>query len=45
MSKNKKKPRSKMDPKKFEVPYDAEKKKERDWTFEDIARSKTHRTW
>jgi len=39
-----KKPRkNKMDPKQFEAAGEAKKKKERDWTFEDIARSKTRR--
>lgn len=35
------KTRLKLDPKKFTFGATTEKKKERDWTFEDILRSKT----
>ncbi len=42
MSKSNKKPRQKFDPRSFEPTAEA-KKKEKDWGFEDIARSKTHR--
>jgi len=39
-----KKPRkNKMDPRKTEVGAGPKKKKERDWSFDDIARSKTRR--
>lgn len=39
-----KKPRkNKLNPRELEVIRSAGKKKERDWTFEDIARSKTRR--
>ena len=39
-----KKPRkNKLNPRKLEVIRDFDKKKERDWTFEDIARSKPRR--
>ena len=41
MGKSSKKPRQKLDSKKFEVVHEAQKKKEKDWTFEDIVRSKT----
>lgn len=38
-----KQPRKKFDPKKFSAPEGPPVKKEKDWSFEDIARSKTHR--
>ncbi len=43
MSRSSRKPRPKLDPKKFTPGAEGEKKKEkeRDWTFEDIIRSKT----
>ena len=38
------KPRkNKLDAKQFSVTVDANKKKEKDWTFEDIVRSKSRR--
>jgi len=43
MGKAGKKPRQKMDPRKFEGAANSNSKKERDWTFEDIARSKPYR--
>jgi hypothetical protein len=44
MGKAGKKPRQKMDSKKFEGAEGPKKpKKEKDWSFEDIARSKPHR--
>ncbi len=40
-----KKPRqNKLDPKKYEVVHDVQKKKEQDWTFEDVLRSKIRRS-
>jgi len=42
MSRSGKKPRQKkLDPKAFEPGQEANKKKERDWTFDDIVRSKS----
>lgn len=43
MSKSGKKPRQKYDSKKFEAAGDKEAKKEKDWGFDEIARSKTKR--
>ena len=43
MGRSSKKPRQKFDPKKFAPVQEAEKKKEKDWTFEDIVRSKSRR--
>ena len=43
MGKAGKKPRRKMDSKKFEDAEGPKPKKEKDWSFEDIARSKPHR--
>jgi len=43
MGKSGKKPRQKFDPKKFETDSQGPKKKEKDWSFDDIARSKTRR--
>jgi len=44
MGRSSKKPRkNKLDTKLHEVHHDASKKKERDWTFDDILRSKTRR--
>jgi hypothetical protein len=43
MGRSSKKPRQKFNPKKFEGVKESEKKKEKDWTFEDIARSKARR--
>ena len=44
MGKAGKKPRRKMDNRKFEGAEGVQKlKKEKDWSFEDIARSKPHR--
>ncbi len=42
MGKSGKKPRMKVDTRKFEAAGET-KKKERDWSFDDIARSKTRR--
>jgi len=42
MGKGKKKPRGKLDAKQFEATKPKEKK-EKDWSFDDIARSKTRR--
>jgi len=42
MGKSGKKPRAKVDAKKFEDAGET-RKKEKDWSFEDIARSKTRR--
>lgn len=42
MGKSGKKPRQKLDPKKVILEPGAVPKKEKDWTFEDILRSKTH---
>lgn len=38
-----KKPRQKFDPKKFDPESQKQSKKEKDWSFDDIARSKTRR--
>jgi len=38
-----KKPRQKLDPKKFTPQVESEQKKEKDWTYEDILRSKSRR--
>ena len=43
MGKSGKKPRQKMDAKQFEGAGEKKPKKERDWSFDDIARSKPHR--
>ncbi len=43
MGKSGKKPRSKMDAKKFDGVEKPKQKKDKDWSFEDIARSKPHR--
>jgi len=44
MARSSKKPRKKkMNPDKYFMTREGEKKKERDWTFEDILRSKPHR--
>jgi len=43
MSKQGKKPRQKFDAKKFEVSKESKEKKEKDWGFDEIARSKTRR--
>lgn len=43
MGKAGKKPRQKMDAKKFDDVEKPKSKKERDWSFEDIARSKPYR--
>ena len=43
MGKSSKKPRQKMDAKKFEEGQGPKPKKDKDWSFEDIARSKLHR--
>lgn len=43
MGKSGKKPRTKFDAKKFEAGADNERKKEKDWGFDEIARSKTKR--
>ena len=43
MGKSSRKPRPKFDPKKFEPGMESTKKKERDWTFDDIVRSKSRR--
>jgi len=41
MSKSAKKPRPKFDAKKFDESGEAPRKKEKDWSFDDIVRSKT----
>jgi len=38
-----KKTRQKFDPKKFESTKESQKKKDKDWTFEDVLRSKPRR--
>lgn len=38
-----KKPRQKFDPKKFDPTKEAQKKKDKDWSFDDILRSKPRR--
>jgi len=43
MSRSQKKPRPKFDARKFEPAAESQKKKEKDWTFEDIVRSKSQR--
>lgn len=43
MGKSGKKPRKRMDPKQVGGSHGKNKKKESDWSFEDIARSKTRR--
>lgn len=43
MSKSGKKPRPKFDAKKFEETGEAPHKKEKDWGFDEIARSKSRR--
>lgn len=43
MGKSGKKPRQKMDVRKFDGEKKPKSKKERDWSFEDIARSKPYR--
>jgi len=43
MGRSSKKPRMKFDPKKFDDSVTASKKKEKDWTFDDIVRSKSRR--
>jgi len=43
MGKSGKKPRKKMDARQVDGEGAAKPKKERDWSFEDIARSKLHR--
>jgi hypothetical protein len=46
MGKSGKKPRQKLSPRQFETGgADAPRKKEKDWSFDEIARSKTRRTW
>ena len=42
MGKSGKRNKQKMDPKKFDVPQDSPKK-DKDWSFDEIARSKTRR--
>ena len=37
------KPRQKLDPKKFTPPSESQPKKDRDWTYDDILRSKSRR--
>ena len=43
MGRSQPKPRLKLDPRKFEITQESQKKKEKDWTFEDIVRSKSRR--
>jgi len=43
MGKSGKKPRKKMNARAVEGAAESKPKKERDWSFEDIARSKLHR--
>ena len=45
MGKSAKKPRKKMNVQAVESAGPAPKKKEKDWSFDEIARSKTRRTW
>ena len=45
MGKSGKKPRKKMDVRKAYDDLSSQVKKEKDWSFEDIARSKTHRRY
>jgi hypothetical protein len=45
MGKSGKKPRQKLSPRQFETGGTAPVKKEKDWSFDEIARSKTRRTW
>jgi len=45
MGKSGKKPRKKIDAKEAEVSGKPKPKKERDWSFDDIARSKLHRRY
>ncbi|MBF0385491.1 MAG: hypothetical protein HQL27_06425 [Candidatus Omnitrophica bacterium] len=43
MSKSNKKPRVKFNPRSFEPAAQAEQKKDKDWSFDDIVRSKSRR--
>lgn len=43
MGKNKNKTRQKMDPRKSDIGESSKPKREKDWDFDDIARSKTRR--
>ncbi len=43
MSKSSKKPRVKFNPRSFEAPAAQTQKKETDWSFDDIVRSKSRR--
>ena len=43
MGKTNKKPRKKLDARNVEGAGESRPKKERDWSFDDIARSKLHR--
>jgi hypothetical protein len=45
MGKSGKKPRQKLSPRQFETGGTAPVKKDKDWGFDEIARSKTRRTW
>ena len=40
MSKSNKKPRPKLNPRSFEPTVESQKKEEKDWGFDEIARSK-----
>jgi hypothetical protein len=45
MGKSGKKPRQKLSARQFQTGGPAPVKKEKDWSFDEIARSKTHRTY
>ncbi|MCD4779168.1 MAG: hypothetical protein K8S27_01260 [Candidatus Omnitrophica bacterium] len=45
MGRSSKKPRKKMDPRQSTEGKSKEKKEERDWSFDEIARSKTRRRY
>lgn len=45
MGKSAKKPRKKTNAQTLDITGPAPKKKEKDWSFDEIARSKTRRTW
>jgi hypothetical protein len=45
MGKSGKKPRQKFSPRQFAAAGPAPQKKEKDWSFDEIARSKGRRTW
>ncbi len=45
MGKSHKKPRQKISAQHYGIPGPTPVKKEKDWSFDEIARSKTRRTW